>query len=426
MYLEVLEQLESTSGTSAKESIIRQNADDTGLIYILDVALNFYRKFGIKKFSIPAPGSGVGLPAFQSVIARLESRALTGNNAVNAVEELLSKASSLEQKWFSRAILKDLRIGMGISTVCKAGIASIPEFQVMLAKDGKDNKNLNKLISKGVWVSRKYDGYRCLAEVRDFQVTLYTRNGKEYSNFPSIVSAVESLAHIHDMPNFILDGEIMSDNFQAVQKSAFASTRGTTVGDVCYHVFDIIRMDEWSTQKFTDKCSVRYDMLHKVIDTANNQRAKHSLPILPIKEVEHIWTTYLDEVLELERQYASEGYEGAMALNDIPYYLGRKTNALMKFKTMKSMDCTVLGLYEGEGKYVDMMGGLIVQQENGNKCGVGSGFTDQDRSSMWNIDENELLGRVCEVKYQDLSSDGIMRFPIFMRWRDMGTSSGKI
>jgi DNA ligase-1 len=92
---------------------------------------------------------------------------------------------------------------------------------------------------------------------------------------------------------------------------------------------------------------------------------------------------------------------------------------------MLTMDCVVTGHYLGEGKYENTLGGLIVQQENGKECRVGSGFIDQERDDILN-DITNVVGRTIEVKYQNLSDDGVMRFPIFLRFRDQGASSGKI
>jgi ATP-dependent DNA ligase len=92
---------------------------------------------------------------------------------------------------------------------------------------------------------------------------------------------------------------------------------------------------------------------------------------------------------------------------------------MLKFKTMLSMDCRVEGIYEGENRNAGRLGGLSVRQENGKSCDVGSGFTDSDRESIFH-NSSSVLGRTCEVKYQELTPDGIMRFPIFIRWRNMG------
>lgn len=418
MYLDTLELLEHYTGTKDKETLLTGSLSwDEELPLVMDAVYSFYRKFFIKQLpeiTSPPPHIGGHLPELMALLKRLETREITGDAAKQAVKTLLERCTSLERKWFQRIILKDLRVGLGISTVNKAGF-KIPEFEVMLAKDGKECKKLKEIVTKGVFVSRKYDGYRCLATVMGGKATLYTRNGKEYENFPTIEAALEKACPSGE---YVFDGEIMSDSFQSMQKSAFASTRGTTVGDVKYHIFDMIPADEWRNQKFTALAHERFSNLN---DFFTNQSKS---PLLV--EVDHEWVESIELILKYEREWMVEGYEGAMVLPDMPYYLGRKSNAMMKFKTMLSMDCTVEGVYEGTGKYAGSLGGIHVLQGSGGKyCDVGSGFSDAERDRIF-ASPDLVLGRVAEIKFQNLSEDGIMRFPVFVRWRDMGQATGKI
>ena len=59
----------------------------------------------------------------------------------------------------------------------------------------------------------------------------------------------------------------MSDDFQAMQQSAFASVRGTSVGDVKYHVFGLIPVSEWDLNEFEISTTVRLNSLDIWFDT---------------------------------------------------------------------------------------------------------------------------------------------------------------
>lgn len=430
MYLDTLEVLEVVKGKE-KETLLAGCLWDKELAQVLDATYNFNRKYFIKqlpKLDDPSPCIGGHLPEFMALLVSLETRAVTGDAAKLKVQELFNRCTFLERKWFQRILLKDLRCGMGVSTCRKAGFP-IPEFEVMLAKDGKECKKLDAIIKKGVWVSKKFDGYRCLAVVKNGVATLYSRNGVEYENFPSVQAALVKVCDYPPGRTFVFDGEIMSDDFQSMQKSAFASKRGTTVGDVKYHIFDMIPVDEWVAQKFVTPASDRFKALGQFfhqLEVAQKEVFPLQLPIDRLVYVEHQWVNDLPTILKLEQQFLSEGYEGAMVLPDIAYYLGRKTNAMMKFKTMLSMDCKVIGTYEGTGKYAGSLGGLNVIQEDGKTaCSVGSGFDDAERSKIY-ADPVSVLARTVEIRYQNLSDDGVMRFPIFIRFRDLGPNSGKI
>ena len=411
--LVTLDQLERLKG-AAKNKLLSSRLDCQELKDLIYNALSFDRKFHVKKFHLPEPQLlplANGHTIFMDMLDVLCERKVTGNAAVEMVVTFLGRCDAQQQKWYSRVLKKDLRCGVSVKTVNAAGF-DIPVFEVMLATDGNKWKKRDKLVPFGMYVSPKLDGYRCIAISKNGSVTLHSRNGTVYENFPAIVESLEAIGG-----DFILDGEIMSDDFQAMQQSAFASVRGTSVGDVRFEVFGWIPVDEWESGEFSMNTPNRLAALDSWFSgvTAEN-----------IVKVEHELTHSMDRIYELEEEYLQQGYEGAMALPlDCPYYKGRKANGLVKFKRVETMDAEVIGMYEGTGKYEGMMGGLNVLQDNGKVCDVGSGFSDEDRQWIWD-NKDQVISRMAELTYQEMTPDQIMRFPIFKRWRDKGKNSGKI
>jgi len=141
--------------------------------------------------------------------------------------------------------------------------------------------------------------------------------------------------------------------------------------------------------------------------------------------VDHHLVYNVADALQYEKDCIADGYEGAMLLPNIPYYLGKKSNRLLKLKTFQSWDCKVTSIYEGEGKYAGMMGGITVLQENGVECNLGTGWNDEDRRYIWD-NQGEFINRIIEVRYQELTPDRRMQFPSVVRWRDLGPNTGKI
>lgn len=422
--LEILEQIEMTSGSKAKAELLTANFENKRLRDLLNNALNFFIKFSIKKFEVSTFNQECTDDKHQDlldILKLLETRTVTGGDAKRLVENFLASCNILQQKWYTRVIQKDLKLGVSISTANKCGF-KIPKFDVMLAKDAKKMKKAPDVVKKGVMVSPKLDGYRCLMIWDGKEVQLLSRNGSHYENFPQIHLALTELLSSGFAP-LILDGEIMSDSFQAMQQSAFASTRGSSVGDVVYHIFGYIPYDEWINDEFIMETHARYEYLSGMFEQMNIEKNTGGC----VKLVEQIYTESWDDILTLEAQWLKIGLEGAMALPAYsPYYKGRKTNQLMKFKTFHTMDCIVEEFDEGNGKNENSLGALQVRQEDGQTmCGVGSGFTDDERAFIWGNKE-QTKGRIAEVRYQELTEDGVMRFPTFVRWRDQGTGSGKI
>ena len=83
---------------------------------------------------------------------------------------------------------------------------------------------------------------------------------------------------------------------------------------------------------------------------------------------------------------------------------------------MKTIDVQCIDVFEGEGKNVGMLGGIIVDV-NGVMCRVGSGFTDDEKRYYWK-NKNEIVGKIVEIQYQQKTNDGSLRFPVFLRVRD--------
>ncbi len=418
----ILEELEKASGTKEKKDILKKNQDHIELYQVLRLALSFFVKFHIKKIDVNAfsQNNEDKFDDFLVIAALLEDRKVTGNEAKNLVENFLSQCNLIQQKWFTRILQKDLRIGISVDTVNLCGF-DIPNFDVMLATNGKKSKKMEGIVKQGGFLSPKMDGYRCLTVWDGKEVHMYSRNGASFDNFPQIKEAL--LNSLVDSVPVVLDGEIMSNSFQDMQKSAFASVRGPTVGDVQYHIFGAIKYGEWISCNFKDTTSQRLELLTQVFDAHLGQN--HGFI-----QVEQLYVDNLQTILDKEGEFLAMGFEGAMFLPaNEPYYKGRRANKLMKFKTFCSMECEVVSFQPGErgSKYENTLGAITVLQEDGKAlCGVGSGFKDEERNFIWN-NQVEVLNRIAEIKYQDLTAgDKVMRFPVFVRWRDQGQNSGKI
>ena len=428
--LNILNELEQASGKNEKIKILKRNYTNKELKDLLNAALNFKSKFHIKKFDeniLPknyrttSHGSSMH-QEFMSLLNVLEKRELTGNAAIAAVEEFMNGCGNDTAKWYARILRKDLKSGYGISTANKSGYG-IPIFEVQLAKDGTKCKKLNQILANGAYASPKLDGYRCKAVIENGEATLYSRNGTVFENFPGIEEDLIAMFWNEEHNSkHVLDGEIMSSDFNSMQQTAFSSKSGKSVGDVVYNIFDIIPFSEWETGSFVKPAGERYESLGILFDMMKPHMIARGIDSL--KEVPHTPVTTLKEILELEKQFIELGYEGVMVNPDIPYYRGKKSNRMLKFKTMKSMEATVTSCYEGRPgtKYEGTLGGFHIVQE-GDENGLGAGVTcevgargDKDRDSIW-ADQKVCYNRTIEVKYQELTLEGRMRFPIFSRWR---------
>ena len=88
----------------------------------------------------------------------------------------------------------------------------------------------------------------------------------------------------------------------------------------------------------------------------------------------------------------------------------------MKLKAFYDADLNIEGFVEGTGKHEGKLGSVLVTYE-GVQVQVGSGFNDALREQIWS-DQESFLGRVIEVRYQEVTENGALRFPTFKCFRN--------
>jgi hypothetical protein len=87
-----------------------------------------------------------------------------------------------------------------------------------------------------------------------------------------------------------------------------------------------------------------------------------------------------------------------------------------KFKHEQTIDLVVTGVKDGTGKYEGLIGALKCSvNRDGQMLEVAnvSGMKDDDRY----IPDNEVIGKVIEVRFQNVGAEGRLRHPRFKRWR---------
>jgi len=117
------------------------------------------------------------------------------------------------------------------------------------------------------------------------------------------------------------------------------------------------------------------------------------------------------------RDIQAEGIEGYILKDGHlgPWY---------KLKPVKTVDCIVLDApmsYSTSffGGLKCLIVGAYVGGELKQIARVGTGFDAEYRMSLDTDEKREaLVGRVCEVEYQDMGAKGHLKFPRFLRWRE--------
>ncbi len=105
------------------------------------------------------------------------------------------------------------------------------------------------------------------------------------------------------------------------------------------------------------------------------------------------------------------GGEGLMLHREDSLYRAGRSDDLLKVKPYLDAEARVMGHLPGKGRFQGMLGALLVEEADGTRFRLGSGFTDAQRR------DPPSLGTLVTFKCQGRTARGIPRFASFLRVR---------
>jgi DNA ligase-1 len=359
---------------------------------------------------------------------QLHRRELTGHAARDAINLVMSSATAEQWNGFYRRILiKDLRCGVSEKTVNSVATKNkfkkyeVPVFTCQLAHDSANHEK--KLVGKKM-LEVKLDGVRVITIVYpDGKVDMFSRNGKEFTNFGHISEQISQVVKKSPPPYpLVLDGEVMSENFQDLMKQVHRKESAGAL-DAVLHLFDFLPLSNFMEGYWDKKQTDRTIMLKAWYDQHKNDLnavtvLAHEIVDLDTAEGQKTYT-------EVNKRAVEGGYEGIMIKDIDASYECKRSHAWLKLKPFIEVSLTVKSVEEGTGKNVGKLGAFIVEGMDDNKLiksNVGSGLTDEERDEFWK-NKDSLIGQVIEVRAdavtqnQDAVNEYSLRFPRFMKFR---------
>jgi DNA ligase-1 len=425
--------LESSDSRIHKEKVIEKalmaaklgSANAQCFLFNCYEAYNPFHVFGVKQ--VPetqgiehAPNPW---PRFWAMLEALRTRSLTGHAAKRNIEQMSELFDSEEWNGLCRrVIIKDLRCGISEKTLNKVlGKTEwkIPTFTCQLATDSNDHVNKMQGIKR---IECKLDGVRVLALCTKNTVTLFSRNGKQFENFPDIEAQLNRIKHrisLETKGPFVLDGEIVGENFQALMKQAQRKTDVQTK-DMTYYIFDVIPLSDferghWNAQQHKRTLMLSINQEH--IESEPNLR------VMPGMDVDLNTAEGQDIMQRFATDAVADGFEGIMIKDVGAPYECRRSSFWMKWKPVITVDLNIVGFEQGTGRNEDRLGAIIcegVDNDRNIRVNVGSGLSDANRDEYW-LARDDLLGRVVEIAADAVTQnqDGTysLRFPRFVRFR---------
>ena len=430
---DVIAKLEADNSRLAKEKILLE-AMNEGLDEFfegLKMCLDKLYTFGVKQ--VPTKddvisAQGCKWEVFKELAEKLNKRELTGHAARDAIDLVMSSATAEQWNGFYRRILiKDLRCGVSEKTVNsvakknKYGKYMVPVFTCQLAHDSANHEK--KLVGEKM-LEVKLDGVRVVTIVYpDGKVDMFSRNGKEFTNFGHIQEELSAVVKNSPPPYpVVLDGEVMSENFQDLMKQVHRK-ESVNAKDAVLNLFDFLPLEDFKKGIWDKSQTVRTQMLK-----AWYEQHKTNLNVVTVLDHEIVnldtpegQKTYTD----VNKRAVQGGYEGIMIKDVNAPYECKRSHAWLKLKPFIEVSLEVKDVEEGTGRNKGKLGALVCEGTDDGKhikVNVGSGLSDGDRDSYW-VHRSRLPGNIVEVradaitKNQDSDETYSLRFPRFMRFR---------
>jgi DNA ligase-1 len=409
MIVDVLTSLKKTSGANAKKEILRAHIENELLKRVLLYANDPLTPFHIIKVPEVEGGDRGHLlelgeaqrwARFFYTADRCASREITGNEAITAMHLVFKTSTPEEEEWMRKILKKHLAIGISYKTINSIFSGLIPVFDVALAQkfNPKRISHLQEFI-----VEPKLDGIRCFSIVENNTIKMYTRSGKLLKNFSNTIG-VELLK----LGEGCYDGELMGEDFTSLMRQAYRK-ENIDIGDTYLALFDFLPLDEWKSKETIMTTHERYEaLLDKMCDI--------NIDFEVLMPIERMHCCEIKDIDNIHVQFVQEGYEGVMIKDPTaPYKFGR-SYGVMKLKNFHDADLAIKGFAEGTGRHVGKLGAVVVSYQGVN-VQVGSGFSDELREQIWN-DKSSFVGRIIEIRYQEITPDGSLRFPTFVCFRN--------
>lgn len=415
----IINKLEKITGTNDKIQIIKDNSNNDDFIKVLQYTYANDKMYGfsdtklrqsLKEYRI----SGVN-NKWNNGFDMLDELSTSNINDTlrQQTYQFISSKSIEEQELWIRILTKDLRCKISSKTINKAIPKLIDEFKIQQAYP------IDKYYpKKNEWfvLEEKLNGINGSV----LNNKMISRQGKEIGGLGHIIEQL----NMTSFKGYYFNGELVRKNTDNISNgenfrlsTSIINSDVEDKSEIDFIIFDLVPIDEF--QNGTSKLS--YKDRFKQLKQLKQEAIDMNLINL---DIPHIY--YEGEDISVVDSYLNvatkEDKEGLMFIKDC-LWKNKRHSGILKVKKFKTSDCKIIGYEEGTGAFTGKLGSFIIDYK-GNKVGVGSGYTEEERVRFWNR-KDEYIGRILEVKFKEETKDkktGLIsiQFPIYQGIREIG------
>ena len=379
---EIIKEVQETPGSNDKINVLKANTENDVLKWYLRQALcpsiSYY--FTSKTF----PESGVvgdeefSYSAICLLAQSLSGRTITGNEAKRRVADLLDSFNEEGQELLRMMLLKDIRAGIGVSTVNKVwpGLC----LQVPYQRCSLPTERTLKHFPDGKLAIIQLKGDGMFAAFNRSNGEVITRKGNK---FPSWLGPY-LLQHKQELVDEVLEGELLCvrDGKVLPRKEGNGTLNSILQGgelphsvDIEYHVWNSLIVEHWKAGETHIDYDTSFGCTVQSVELLGSSR---------VKVIEHAYFESLEQANAFNEIQLSQGMEGSIIKTLEHKWKNGTSQECVKLKKTKEVDLIWYDSKQGTGKHCSRLGAMLLKSGCGKlevKCGTG--FSDAEREMLW-------------------------------------------
>lgn len=430
--IDIINELNASNSTNHKIDVLKKHKENVEFTRILKMAydkVTFTYGVTIKRIDIPDGACG-NMPlelALDVLEYKLNTRELTGNAALDALEDVMHSLSSDDRIILWRIIDRDLKVGIGRTQINKVHKNLIVK-PVYMRCSVLNEKTAPKVKFPAI-LNLKADGTYREITVVDGDVSYNSRTGETY-DYPILTAGFSKLVdgkYIGEL-TVELDQKLLSTIIPKLEKADkkngstlvqditddFANGRivlprsiGNGLiksGDVPHSniicdLWDYVTLAEYTNAsarvKNITSYHERFDALAEIIGDGTPN----------IRLIESHDVADLGGAMKLTQQWMIAGLEGSILKNRDAVFRDGTSTEQWKIKLKIDVDVRITGFIEGKigTSRESTFGSMTFESDDGLvKGSVSSGIND-DQLIEFNMMRDELIGQIMEVQCNDIT-----------------------
>ena len=409
---EIIKQLQETPGSNDKISILKEHTENDVLKWYLRQALCPSISYYFTSKTFPKSNM-VGAEEFTySAICllanSLSNREITGNEAKLRVASMLDSLDEEGQELLRMMLLKDIRAGIGVSTVNKVwpGLC----LQVPYQRCSLPTERTLKHFPDGKLAIIQLKGDGMFAAMKRSTKEMFTRNG---SKFPTWLASY-LLQYPNKLEDGVFEGELLCvrDGKLLPRKEGNGILNSVLQGgelpqgvDIDYHVWNELTEEHWKAGSTFIDYDSSFNCCGNAVTLLGSSR---------IKLIEHAYFESLEQAMVFNEIQLSKGLEGSVVKTLSHKWKSGTSSECVKLKKTREVDLLWVSSVEGEGRNRGRLGAMVLQSSCGAlKVNCGTGFSDAEREMLW--DSKPPLPCIVTVAANDvISSKGKEALSLFL------------